>query len=90
MLSTVVNTFFLITRLLCILRICCHQGKFRLRKMKPKQENTDRIKVPDDQTKKSETIKQDQDEELPDLKDPEVQKATSLIQVVQISRTTQG
>lgn len=58
--------------------------------MKPKQENTDQTKVPDDQAKKSETIKQDQDEELPDLKDPEVQKATSLIQVVQISRTTQG
>ena len=86
MLSIVVqkhtNIHTLITLVLCI-QFCCHQGRFRLRK-KPKQDDsTDQKKIAGDQSNKSETVKQNQEEELPDLKDPEVQKATSLIQVVQ-------
>ena len=67
--------------------IRCKQGKFRLKKNKPKENkdsgqskaSSDKISQLD--SSQTKPVNQEQEEELPDLKDPEVQKATSLIQV---------
>ena len=63
---------------------CCYQGRFRLRKKKPEQEKAKVTNNQADQSghndKESKPGKE-QEEDLPDLTDPEVQKATSLIQV---------
>ena len=59
------------------------QGKFRLKRNKPKQEQ----EVPSSQsntqseTNQSDLTKDENKEELPDLDDPDVQKATMKIQV---------
>ena len=68
----------------------CLQGKFRLKRNKPKQEqevatsqsnptnSTGQSKSETDQTKSG---KQEDQEELPDLNDPDVQKVTMKLQV---------
>ena len=72
--------------------VYCVQGKFRLKRKQPKESiengqskasggNSSQIEPSVSESSQS---KQDQEEELPDLKDPEVQKATSLIQVIDI------
>ena len=67
--------------------IRCKQGKFRLKKNKPKEnKDSDQSKASSDKisqldSSQTKLVNQEQEEELPDLKDPEVQKATSLIQV---------
>ena len=83
--STVVSVAFSIVVLLC-----CYQGRFRLRKKKPEQEEAKVTNSQADQSgsndKESKPGKE-QEEDLPDLKDPEVHKATSLIQVLSYSST---
>ena len=67
--------------------ICCKQGKFRLKKNKPTEnKDSSQSKASGDKPSQLDSsqrkpVNQEQEEELPDLKDPEVQKATSLIQV---------
>ena len=69
---------------------CCYQGRFKLRKKKPEQEEA---KVTYNQAyqsgsnDKESKASKEQEEDLPDLKDPEVQKVTSLIQVLNYSST---
>ena len=60
------------------------QGKFRLKRNKPKQEQevaSSQSKLKSDETYQSDLGKQNDQEELPDLDDPDVQKATKKIQV---------
>ena len=69
---------------------CCYQGRFRLRKKKPKQEETKVTNNQADQSGHNDNESKpgkEQEEDLPDLKDPEVQKVTSLIQVLNYSNT---
>ena len=79
-------TTCLITYPLSPLFTCYPQGKFRLKKKKPNQEENIELSKSSNEASKlkpveqSISVKQEEDE-LPDLKDPEVQKATSLIQV---------
>ncbi len=76
-----------------VLYVMYPQGKFRFKKSKPKPEaDRDQSKASSSlssgkdmiakHTKAQvDSVKPDETEELPDLKDPEIQKATSLIQV---------
>ena len=68
----------------------CLQGKFRLKKNKPKQEQevatgqpkpTNSTSQSKSETDHSESGKQQDQEELPDLNDPDVQKVTMKLQV---------
>ena len=70
---------------------CYYQGKFRLRKKKPEQQGNDKVANNQADQPGSTATKlkpgKEQEEDLPDLKDPEVQKATTLIQVLNYSST---
>ena len=87
--SRSLTVLFTLVLLLCSFEfiIRCKQGKFRLKKNKPKEnKDSSQSKASGDkpsQLDNSQTkpVNQEPEEELPDLKDPEVQKATSLIQV---------
>ncbi len=56
-----------------------------MKKSKPKQSDDAQKEGKSEPEKKLEPEKQNVEEDLPDLKDPEVQKATSLIQVFGVS-----